>query len=608
MQSQSTSDELQLVKEFSLPPADHDNPQFQLSPCRAVYLPSELIQDIHKSCDKKTLKSVRLTCRDWNHAVIPLLFDRVFISAREKDLKVFHSITECEHLAANIKELHIDATGASASMDEGNYAVKLVDQLAHLLSRLPLSAPDSEPLRVIRLRTMEYRILFNITKIAEPSDCRSRVEFRAVKDSEDMEETLDGFKEVVRESHAAYLAMAETEEELLRSKTGLMSKLQLAVKRLIRLESVIIDDGIWKMHPQEKFPTFDPGLWYDYGFGPPAARVRNPMQLQPSPYIPNGTLAASLFEVVAGALAVSPRPLRCIRISSNQNAGFMPSPIRCRPLDSWLSTDSCSALEYLELNIQHQDWGTSTTPTMPGRISSLLRRNQSSLRRTRLELGGYFHYRTGEPPRMINPYPFQSIFKKGLHMPNLVALSLGAIALSAYELIDLLRLHCPKLRELAIGDMHLTYGNWPGLLAMFKGLKLDRFHMSKDAAYWQRPNGFCGSHETKSGVYEKGPCPNISEVIHYVLGGAIYPHYQEYLWKGNLREYHRHVMSAIVCCWPESMRKSVIDDYHAAIGTIQVPLESRLNLDWDAMSLTSLLSSPAVPPGHTIKRFMLQNT
>ena len=607
MQLPSISEQSQLVEESSPPPADHDNARLQLSPSRAVYLPSELIRKIYKFCDKKTLKSVRLTCKDWDHAVIPLLFDRVFISAREQDLEVFYNITGCEHLAANIKELHIDAAVASLDMSEDLYRLNLLGQFSRVFNRLPLSSADNEPMEVIRLQTLGYRIFFNFGKTREPWGWRRRVTYRAFKDGEAMDGTLDRFQEVIRESHATYLAMARAEEEVLRSETGPMSKLQSGVKSLIRLQSVIVDDGLWERHPKEMFATFDPGLWYGYGCGPPAARARNPMRLHPSPYTPDGTLAANLIEAVADALAASPRPLKCYR-----------SPIDCRPLDSWLLTDSFSALEYLELNIKYQNWDASTTPAVTESIPSLLLRNHASLRQLTLEPEGYCHIHQADPRlsamKSVRAYAFHEIFKKGLHMPNLVTLSLGTLALRAYKVIDLLRLHCPKLKNLTIGCIDLKYGNWPGLLTLFKGLKLDQFHMSINATYWHWANDVPGPQEMDSGASQDPCCTgmdpslDVPAMIDYVLGAAIHPCYQDYIWNRSPREYHRKVMSAVVCCWPESMRKSVIEDYHAAIGTITVPLESRLDIDWERMGLTSLLPSPRDSPVQTIRDFMLQNT
>ncbi|MDI1487150.1 MAG: hypothetical protein OHK93_006418 [Ramalina farinacea] len=598
MQSQSISEPSQLVEEVS---------QLQLSPSLAVYLPSELMHKIYESCDKNTLKSVRLTCRDWNHAVIPLLFDRVFISARKQDLEVFHNITACEHLAANIKELHIDATRAFLDMSEELYMANLLAQFTRVFDRLARSVADSEPMNVIRLQTKGYRIVFSFTEVPMPLGCRRTADFRAYKDSDDIEETHDCFLEVIRESHATYLAMAEAEEEVLHSETGLMSKLQSGVKRLTRLQSVIVDDGIWERHPEEMFATFDPGLWYGYGCGPPAARVRHPMRLHPSPSVPNGTLAANIIKAVADALAVSPRPLKRFC-----------SPIDCRPLDSWLLTDSFSALEYLELNIKYQNSDASTVPVANGSIPGLLSRTQTSLRQLRLEPGGYYHYQQGGSPssnrKRIKAYAFKNIFKEGLHMPSLVTLSLGTLALRAYKLIGLLRHHCPKLKDLAIGHISLKYGNWPGLLTMFKELQLDHFRLSINATYWLCVNGFVESQVTGSGALQDPSCTGMDPILNvpaltdYVLGAAIHPCYQEYVSKRSPREYHRKVMSAVVCCWPESMQESVVADYHATIGTITVPLESRLNLDWDGMGLTSLLPSPHDSPVQTIKSFMLQNT
>ena len=594
MQSQSINEQSQLVEDLS---------SLRLHPSPAVYLPLELIHRIYDSCDKHTLKSVRLTCRDWNHAIIPLLFDRVFISAREKDLEIFHNITTCEHLAANIKELHLDAAVACPGMSKELYMLNLIGQFQRVFDRFPLS---STPMEVVRLQAMGYRISFNFSEKPNAEGCRRRVVFRAVKDGEPMKGKHDRFREVIQESHAAYLGMAKADQEVLRNETGLMSKLQFGVKSLVRLQSVIVDDGLWERHPKEMYTTFDPGLWYGCGSGPPAARVRNPMLLHPTPYVPNASLVANLIKAVADALAVSPRPLRCFC-----------SPIDCRPLNSWLRTDSVSALEYLELNIKHQNWDDLIKPDVPDSIPGLLSRNQTSLRQLRLEPEGYYHIHQADSRpsamRSINAYDFHTIFKKGLHMPNLVTLSLGTLAVRAYKLIDLLRLHCPKLKDLTIGHIILKHGSWPGLLTMLKGLKLDHFHMSIKATYWAWAN-CAGRKVTDSGASKEPSCTetdygfDLPAMTDYVLGAAIHPCFHEYVLKGSPREYHQKVMSAVVRCWPARMSKSVVDDYHAAVGVIEMPLESRLNLDWDRMGLTSLLPPPRDPPVQTIKNFMLHNT
>ena len=74
------------------------------------HIPTEILLSIFKTTVKKDLKAVRLVCRLWSTLAIPQLFDRIYISPRPKDLKVFREWSDHDACREAVKVLIVDAS------------------------------------------------------------------------------------------------------------------------------------------------------------------------------------------------------------------------------------------------------------------------------------------------------------------------------------------------------------------------------------------------------------------------------------------------------------------------------------------------------------------
>ena len=82
----------------------------ELSPQQtgSLYLPPELKGLVARCLRKSELKKLRLVSRQWHVMATPLLFDRVYVSPREKDLQTFSNITKHPVLSRSIKAMICD--------------------------------------------------------------------------------------------------------------------------------------------------------------------------------------------------------------------------------------------------------------------------------------------------------------------------------------------------------------------------------------------------------------------------------------------------------------------------------------------------------------------
>ena len=79
--------------------------------------------------EKSDLKDARLVCRLWSSLAIRWLFNRIYISPRTLDLRVFGSTTSDQRLSRAVKELVYDGSYYALSLDRSTYLDKLVDQV-----------------------------------------------------------------------------------------------------------------------------------------------------------------------------------------------------------------------------------------------------------------------------------------------------------------------------------------------------------------------------------------------------------------------------------------------------------------------------------------------
>lgn len=92
-----------------------------------IPLPIELITQVLGHLEKHELKIVRLVCKVWSDCASEPLFDKLYISPRKEDIRVFKLITQHPQLSHYIKKLEYDATRFSPDISIREYTRKLLE-------------------------------------------------------------------------------------------------------------------------------------------------------------------------------------------------------------------------------------------------------------------------------------------------------------------------------------------------------------------------------------------------------------------------------------------------------------------------------------------------
>lgn len=100
------------------------------------FLPTEIVTGVFAHLHKADLKSLRLACRYFDEAVIPLLYDLVILSNQEANLPPFDNITSRPRLSKHVKTLVYDISWFD-DFSLAAYLMRLSEQLStDLRSRL----------------------------------------------------------------------------------------------------------------------------------------------------------------------------------------------------------------------------------------------------------------------------------------------------------------------------------------------------------------------------------------------------------------------------------------------------------------------------------------
>ena len=103
-----------------------------------IHLPAEILLLTFRYLEKLELKKVRLVNPDWCDIATELLFDRIFISGREKDVTVFREWTANKRCSAAVRELIFDMSMMDPSLSQLQYMESLWYYIHdHLVDPLP---------------------------------------------------------------------------------------------------------------------------------------------------------------------------------------------------------------------------------------------------------------------------------------------------------------------------------------------------------------------------------------------------------------------------------------------------------------------------------------
>ena len=115
-------------------------------------LPDELTINVRGHMGKRNLKNARLACKTLAQYASEPLFDRLYISPREEDIRVVKLITQHPQLRRCVGELEYGAARFSSSLSTLDYFIRLMEfhsrdnqtSLRELDEFHPGQYPDSE--------------------------------------------------------------------------------------------------------------------------------------------------------------------------------------------------------------------------------------------------------------------------------------------------------------------------------------------------------------------------------------------------------------------------------------------------------------------------------
>lgn len=231
----------------------------------APYLPAEVKSLVAECLQKSDLKSLRYVSKQWHAMATPLLFDKVYVSPRDKDIQIFSNITKHPVLRRYIKSVVCDTSEVPELSDE-DYFYNLCDELRSITFCMSKKNTFKSP----------HPQLNKFIKAIIRGKASQLVMY--CKYSSDRF-VMEGFQ----------LWQELAAEELQSLKDGwngiFFSDLCSGLLRLPNLQSVIMEDNIWskiRMDITDEFLTTCPHLTPRTNLtGSPLARSWNPWHLRP---------------------------------------------------------------------------------------------------------------------------------------------------------------------------------------------------------------------------------------------------------------------------------------------------------------------------------------
>ncbi|MCJ1480696.1 hypothetical protein MMC06_000851 [Schaereria dolodes] len=248
-----------------------------------TYLPNEILTLIFSSLCKLDLKSVRLVSQLYSAVAIPHLFDRVYISPREKDIEVFCAIVENSRYRNAVKELVFDGSYLDYELDQEQYLSDLRGDI-HAYCDSGSDRDGLEP---------------HVTELLDGMESRGKL--------------LDN--KLVMEGYDAYHKAAKVQRALTISGEFLTS-MRLGMQQLNRLESVVVSDMCWS----DRCYKVDPVTLTSFrNFQSPFARSWHLLYLAPTVGDPSGEdyYKYQSYISVVQALSMAKRSIQKMQIISS---------------------------------------------------------------------------------------------------------------------------------------------------------------------------------------------------------------------------------------------------------------------------------------------------
>ena len=464
-----------------------------------VVLPDEIGLQVFKQLGRPDLKNARLVCKIWALFAAESLFDKLYISPREEDIKVFESITQHPQIRRFVKNLEYDATYFSKDLDGFQYFLSLSTHTHNLQDFKPglydaFKKEDSDP------QVADFLNGYN----ADTDRFNMGIMRSAYERCKDYD--------FITEGHRKWHECAMYQDNCIRS--GDFDRiLRFGLRNLDCLESLYVTNDWWPrifnpLHPHH----------YDSPFGRKWSILRatphawtqefSMLRLDESALNdrPNGF---DDFWRITTALAHVKKRVR--RLGTKNLSPVVFDQKHSMEDRAKSSIDTYSSLQVLDLYFFEDFYEAMDRPDSD-KLSGLQNIIGTATRLQQLRLTFVTNSRLGS---II--LPFAQIFPDKGSWLALTSLSLCSTSTSAKNLVRLLTVRTPGLIRLELSNFLLSQGRWEGVIETLKRsthlLKLRVW-----PGWWLQHSNyltFMGENEDAMKRYEG--------VEHYISGGSRHP-------------------------------------------------------------------------------------
>ncbi|MCJ1453865.1 hypothetical protein MMC28_004214 [Mycoblastus sanguinarius] len=426
------------------------------------YLPVEVKGVVAEHLTKLDLKTLRLVSKLWCAVATPLLFDKIYISTRSKDIDVFKKITRHPILRMSVKDMVYDVSNV-CEMSRQYYFRALWKELRYIIRCLgtdrTFNGPDS---RLNQFYNEIQRTKYYLAMFFEYGNDKIVIE------------GFQRWRELVAEEHQCF---GDT------SNMTFVSDLCSGLYRLPNLRSVNMYDGIWGQNCLELGRTIerassDTSLRDIFlPTGSPLARSWNSLHLRPfRPDVANVQFHDHLVRVMR-AFSKAERTIKHFKCGSFWDDGICPGAFFYEMTDSFPRdmTDTLSQLESLSLGItpQIQDVldhrGLDTIGFLPHLLNRMI--CLKSLRLNLLTTERMTRTQSlSSIPLDDACYTYSQIFPQRGKWPRLEHLMIRGLAIDGLDLVYLLYAQMPQLTHLWLYRIDLLDCRWEGAIEAMRYL------------------------------------------------------------------------------------------------------------------------------------------
>ena len=390
-------------------------------------LPNELILEFLQDLGKVDLKSARLVCKSWYPCASRFLFGKIYVAPNEIDIQVFEAITQHPILAKCVRHLVYDASVFTSDPTKESYLVDFFQQRSLVRKKGEASPANTDP-----------QILDLINQYMRLSSPRGRA-WRSEKIAKWKDHSF------FHSGYQAYREHSIYQQKALQSGSFLQI-LILGLSRLSCLESVSLQGG-WTALVVANLG--------EHHYGTPLARRWNPFHSYPRRWLwEPGT--DRHFGIITTALARTKTHIGRIenfaidRGVLVEDRYFGKERLRVNGLGSGIA--ALSGIKRLHLNLVNylKESVPGHEDDFPERLPKLLG-SMPSLQRLHISVEGVHTHGT--------------VFLKTMAWNNLEDLTLDKLHSTTTDLLRLLLLQMPRLRNLALGTVTLVDEDpWPSVI------------------------------------------------------------------------------------------------------------------------------------------------